>query len=271
MSNPASILSAASPLVPLSPQRGEASRARGDAEASANPQIARAGSTTPHPVKGRERSESRARSRWVSLAFVPLAAACLLAALKLPLWHLRMEAPQYRDQEALKVNVFAGSMNGDLGEITVLNQYIGVHVPEVLPQSQWLPIALIISAALGVVASLLPFALRRRALLVTSIALASAIGVAVFQAKQQMHDIGHKRDAHTKLARVQDFDPPFLGTAKIAQFTVSSWLGSGAYLLGAAIVLQLSAAVVSRRTCGASCCCKKSRPLVSPKTLEALV
>jgi hypothetical protein len=212
---------------------------------------------------------SKTQRTVLAITLAVVAAGSLLAATKLPLWHLRMEAPQYRDQEALKVNVFAGAMNGDLREITVLNQYIGVHIPEVLPQSKWLPTALVIGAGLGIAASLLPFVVRRGALLVTSIALASAIGIAVFQAKQQMHDIGHKRDAHTKLARVQNFDPPFLGTAKIAQFTVSSWLGSGAYLLGAAIALQLGGAFVSR-TCGADCCCKKSRPLVSPKTTEAL-
>src|ERR1051325_6539223 len=93
----------------------------------------------------------------IALALAITAAACLAGAVKLPIWHLRMEAPQYRDREALRVNVFAGSMNGDLREITVLNQYIGVHIPSVLPQSKWLPTALIMGAALGVFASLLPF------------------------------------------------------------------------------------------------------------------
>ncbi len=213
---------------------------------------------------------SNSRRTILVISFAVVAAACLFGATKLPLWHLRMEAPQYRDEEALKVNVFAGSMNGDLREITVLNQYIGVHIPEVLPQSKWLPTALLLGAALGVLASLLPFLVRRGALLITSIALASAIGVAVFQAKQQMYDIGHKRDAHTKLARVQDFTPPFLGTAKVAQFTITASFGSGAYLLGAAIALQLGGAFVRRRSCSANCCCKKSQPTISPQTSEAL-
>jgi hypothetical protein len=191
---------------------------------------------------------NKIRSTIIALGLTVVAAGLLVASVKLPLWHLRMEAPQYRDEEALRVNVFAGSMDGDLGEITVLNQYIGVHIPAVLPQSKWLPTALLIGAAAGVLAGLLPGILRHRALGFTAFALVAAVGFAVFQAKQQMYDIGHKRDAHTKLARVQDFTPPFLGTAKIAQFTVTSWFGPGAYLLGAAIVLQIGAAVVSRRT-----------------------
>ena len=190
-------------------------------------------------------------SIWLAVA----AAGLLAASLKLPLWHLRMEAPQYRDEEALRVHVFAGSMRGDLREITVLNQYVGVHIPEGLPQSKWLPTALVSVALLGVFASVLPRVVRRGALLITCIVLAAAVGLAVVQAKQQMHDIGHKRDAHTKLARVQNFDPPFLGTAKIAQFTVTSWLGAGAYLIGGAFSLQLVAAIISRPRCPAGCRC----------------
>jgi hypothetical protein len=181
----------------------------------------------------------------LSAALALLAAASLLGAVKLPLWHLRMEAPQYKDQEALRVNVFAGSMSGDLREITVLNQYIGVHIPAVLPQASWLPQTLLAVAVLGLIAAVLPLRIRRESLIVVSMALATAVGFAVFQARQQMWDIGHKRDAHTKLARVQDFTPPFLGTTKIAQFTVSSWFGPGAYLIGIAFALQIGAAVLN--------------------------
>src|ERR1051325_5264858 len=183
----------------------------------------------------------------IALALAITAAACLAGAVKLPIWHLRMEAPQYRDQEALRVNVFAGSMNGDLREITVLNQYIGVHIPTVLPQSRWLPAVLLAAGGLGILGSILPRLVRRPALALVSLALAGAVGFAVFQAKRQMYDIGHKRDAHTKLARVQDFSPPFLGTVRIAQFTVTSWFGIGAYLIGAALALQTGAAAVSHR------------------------
>jgi hypothetical protein len=190
---------------------------------------------------------SKSRRTFLAIACAFVAAALLAAAIKLPLWHLRMEAPQYRDKEALRVSVFAGSMKGDLREITVLNQYIGVHIPETLPQSKWLPTALGIGAVLGIVAASLPLRIRRVSLSIVSIALAGSIAFALIQAKQQMHDIGHKRDAHTKLARVHDFDSPFLGTAKIAQFTVTSWLGAGAYLLGGAIALQLAGAIASRR------------------------
>jgi hypothetical protein len=201
---------------------------------------------------------NRAARRYISALLAAGAAGLLLVSVRLPLWHLRMEAPQYRDAEALRVTVYPGAMRGDLREIVVLNQYIGVHIPETLPQNRWLPLALLSAAALGIGASLLPRLVRRPALAVVALGLAGSVTVAVFQARGQMHDIGHRRDAHTKLARVHDFDPPFLGTAKIAQFTVSASLGAGAYLIGAAFAAQAGASILARKCCG-HCGCGEKR------------
>jgi hypothetical protein len=71
--------------------------------------------------------------------------------------------------------------------------------------------------------------------------------VAAVQAQFQIHDIGHKRDQKTILVGIHDFTPPFLGTSKIAQFTVTSKFGAGAWLIGSALVLQLAAAGICRR------------------------
>jgi len=171
----------------------------------------------------------------------------LLVSLKLPLWQMRLEAPQYRDREALQVAVHPNSLRGDLRELSVLDQYIGVHVPPTLPQFKWLPGLLIAGAVFGFAAGLLRVPVRRRALLLVSCALAAALALAAVQAMFQMHDIGHKRDQKTVLAGVKDFTPPFLGTNKIAQFTVSSRLGLGAWLVGGALTLQLGAAWLSRQ------------------------
>lgn len=155
---------------------------------------------------------------------------------------MRMEAPQYRDEEALKIAVHPNAFRGAMRELTVLEQYIGVHIPPTLPQFKWLPGALIAGAFLGLVSVLLPLAIRRRALIVVVLALIAALGGSAIQAMAQMHDIGHNRDQHTILVGVKDFTPPFLGTTKIAQFEVSSRFGLGGWLIGAALALQLGAA-----------------------------
>src|SRR5262245_56704392 len=87
-------------------------------------------------------------------ALAATAAVLLLAGLRLPLWHMKLEAPQYRDREALKIAVFPNRYGGDMREIGVLNQYIGVHVPAKLPQFGWLPFLVAGGAALGLAASL---------------------------------------------------------------------------------------------------------------------
>jgi len=174
-----------------------------------------------------------------------LASVLLLVSLKLPLWQMRLEAPQYRDQEALHIAVHPNSLRGDLGELSVLDRYIGVHIPPTLPQFKWLPVLLISGAVLGFVASLLRFPARRRALTFVSCAMAAGLALAAVQAMFQIRDIGHRRDQKTVLAGVKDFTPPFLGTSKIAQFTVSSRFGFGSWLIGGAMILQLGAACVT--------------------------
>jgi len=180
--------------------------------------------------------------RWLGIVLVLAAAALLLAALKLPLWQMRMEAPQYRGDEALRVIIYPNVMRGDLRELTVLNHYIGVHVPETLPQFRWLPLTLLAAAVAGALALFLPAPARRWAKVGIPVALTLALLSATVQAQLQMREIGHKRDPKAALTGVKDFTPPLLGTRKIAQFEVSSRLGLGGYFAGAAIVLFLAAA-----------------------------
>ncbi len=183
--------------------------------------------------------------------FLSLAAgALLLASLKLPLWRMRMESPQYRDQEALRVAVYPHAMRGDLGEIKVLNQYIGVSIPDRLPQTRWLPTVLIGGALLGLAAVALPMAFRRRALLTVAVLIALAMLASAGTAQWQMYRIGHDRNHHAALRGVKDFTPPLLGTEKIENFTVSAWLGAGSYLIVAAIALEIGGAFVA---CGKRC------------------
>jgi hypothetical protein len=184
----------------------------------------------------------------LSIGISVVAAVLLAVSLTQPLWQMRMEAPQYRDEEALEVRVYPGAMRGDLQEIAVLNRYIGVHVPGELPQFRWLPKVLAMTAGLGLVIALLPLRKRVSALLTPPAVCAALLLVAAIQAQAQMHDIGHRRDARATLVGVKDFTPPFLGRTRIAQFDVRSGLGVGGYLVIAALALQVSAAWLVHRS-----------------------
>jgi copper chaperone NosL len=206
--------------------------------------------------------------RSLPILMAGVAALLLLASLQLPLWHMRLEAPQYREEEALKIAVFPNRYGGDMREISVLNQYIGVHVPRTLPQFGWLPFLLAGGAALGLAASLLSVRFRRGALGLACAVLAAGLVAAALQAKLQMHDIGHKRDQRTVLAGMHDFTPPFLGTSRIAQFTVTSRFGLGAWLIGAAMTLQIGAAWASRATSSSSVCSSSAPKPFCKETVE---
>lgn len=208
--------------------------------------------------------------RIASFALVIIAAALLLISLKLPLWQMRLEAPQYRAEEALRIAVHPNALRGDIKELSVLDRYIGVHIPPTLPQFKWLPGTLITGAILGLIAVLLPLVIRRRALIAVVIALTAGLAVAAVQAMIQMHDIGHNRDQHTVLVGVKDFTPPFLGRTKIAQFEVSSRFGWGAWLIGAALTLQLGAAWSSKQREPQSSESLHSKSQMNPHTTVAI-
>lgn len=205
-----------------------------------------AGSVSSDRAGGPARSS--VLSRAISLSLALSASVLLLFSLNLPLWQMRLEAPQYRGAEALHIAVHPNALRGDLRELSVLNQYIGVHVPPTLPQFKWLPAALIAGAILAICAALMPVRVRRWSQIVSALALITALVIAAVQAKSQIYDIGHNRDQHTPLAGVQDFTPPFLGTSKIAQFEASSRFGLGAWLIGGALALQFGAAWLSRNS-----------------------
>jgi copper chaperone NosL len=175
------------------------------------------------------------------------AGALFVISLKLPVWHLKMEAPQYQDNEALRVRVYPGSMQGDLREITVLNKYIGVRIPEQLPELRWLPVALVSAAVLGVGALVLRGAARCRGCYAVAALLSLTLLVSAAMAQWQMHRIGHQRDPHAALKGVQNFTPPILGSVKVANFTITTGLGTGAFLIGAGILLEIGAGMLVRR------------------------
>jgi hypothetical protein len=198
------------------------------------------------------------------------AAGLFVGSLKLPVWHLKMESPQYQGNEALKVRVYPGSMQGDLREITVLNKYIGVRIPEKLPELRWLPLALLAGAALGLGALALPRARRTWVLFGTAALVSVVMLTSAGMAQAQMHRIGHDRNPHAALTGVPDFTPPILGRVKVANFEITTSLGSGAWLIAAGIVLQIGAGLLIRRSERVHCEPTRARPSQVPVHSEAV-
>lgn len=163
-------------------------------------------------------------------------AVLLTLALLSPLWTTRMEAPQYRGEEALRVQVYAGRISGDVEEIETLNQYVGVRLPLDTPEleaSPWVIGVLLLLALAGVLSR--PRA-RRAVAGVLLVSMCLAVAAAGASLQYRLYRMGHVR-GDSILEGVPDFTPPLLGTAKIANFTVHMSLGLGGWAYLAALVL----------------------------------
>jgi hypothetical protein len=163
-------------------------------------------------------------------------AVLLAVALRGPLWFTRMESPQYRGEEALEVIVYAGQMRGDLREIKTLNKYIGVRMPENIPELGAAPWTIGSLFLLALLALFLPAARRRKAALALFVLMLLVLITGTGLLERRLKEFGHDR-THSIIARVPDFSPPLLGTAKIANFTVHAGPGYGAWAFGAALLL----------------------------------
>lgn len=159
-----------------------------------------------------------------------LAAAVILIALALllPLWSTRMEAPQYQDDEILEIQVSAGRVSGDVAEINLLNQYVGVHLPLDTPELKASPWVLSTVLMLGVLAFFQPATSRRRGALILCLVMAGVLVGGAGLLQYRLYQMGHDR-TESIMARVPDFTPPVLGSKKIANFQVSMRLGPGGW------------------------------------------
>jgi copper chaperone NosL len=186
----------------------------------------------------------------ISSVLLAFASAFLLFALPLPLWHIRLLAPQY--PEGLGMDIHArtvvGAKEHDLENINELNHYIGMKViePEKIADLRVIPWLI---AGLGLLGFVVAIA-RKRALLIgwlMGFGILGAIGLWDFWHWE--YSYGHDLDYAHAIIKVpgMTYEPPLVGTKQLLNFTASSWPAAGAVLLGVAFVLGVMAIVVGGR------------------------
>ena len=177
-------------------------------------------------------------------ALLAILVAPLVLAVMLPLWHIRLQAPQYPD--GLSVDIYAhtitsGHEDRDLREINILNHYVGMKKIEraAFADLDWLPfgfgalaILLLRVAAIGDVRALLDLVV-----MVGYFALFSA-GRFVYKLWVYGHELSP--DAPVKVA---PFMPPVLGSKQIGNFTSHAEPGWGTYAFAAFAVGVLGVAL----------------------------
>lgn len=164
------------------------------------------------------------------------AAVLTAASLALPLWGVRMTAPQYPD-EALMLHIDRHGIGGDVQEVETLQRYIGVHFPASLPELEWLHVPVLGLTLLLLVGAAVGGGAGRalRIVTVTLFIVFLAGSAAVVQAR--LYEVGHDRDPTAPIKAVKSFTPPLVGPAKVGNFTVWSFPHAGAWMLVAAAVL----------------------------------
>jgi hypothetical protein len=176
------------------------------------------------------------------------AAAALLAALFLPLWEIRLVAPQY--QEGLSLHIFAyklvaGNGGQDLNEINNLNHYIGMRpiVAADFIEMRWVPFALggfillaLRAAAIGTLSSLVD--------LLVLYAYFTAFSLGSFY--YRLYTYGHQLDSRAPM-RIVPFTPVLIGRQQIANFQQSSLPEAGSLFLLLFLLLLVGALWISRK------------------------
>lgn len=170
------------------------------------------------------------------------AAALTAASLLLPIWGVRMTAPQYPD-EALELRIDRHGIGGDVQEVETLQQYIGVRFPSEMPELDWLPVVVLALTVLLLAGAAAGGGMAARALRILTVAafIVFLAGSAALVQKR-LYDVGHDRDPNAPIKAVKSFTPPIVGPAQVGNFTVWSFPHAGALSLLAAGLLAGAAA-----------------------------
>jgi copper chaperone NosL len=188
-------------------------------------------------------SNFRPRARLLLLA----AALLLIPAWSMPLWSIRIVAPQYNDGLGMYIGArdIVGHTQHDIQNINILNHYIGMKpiIPAEVTPLEIMPYALLFLMGTAVLAMLV----ARRWAVVGWLTAFAIIGVAgLYEFYSWNYDYGHNLspDAPIKVPGMT-YTPPLIGTKTLLTIRASSWPYWGtafvtlSFLAGAAALVTL--------------------------------
>jgi len=161
----------------------------------------------------------------------------------LPIWAMKLWAPQYR--EGLTLTIYSNAIRGDLQSINTLNHYVGMkHItPEDFREFTYLPQALTLFGVAALVAALVN---RRWVAILGWILFTVFSAYMFFDYAHWLYDYGHNLDPRAPI-KLPLFTPPLIGFKQMANFKVLSIPMPGTLLLGIAWLLGPIAIVLEMR------------------------
>jgi copper chaperone NosL len=163
----------------------------------------------------------------LALALVALA---LVPAIFLPVWEITLEAPQY--PQGLTMQIYAHELKGDIGEINILNHYIGMHEirADEFREFIFIPFFILRFAGFAVLAMLVA---RMPIAAIGYLDYAIFGAVMLYDFQNWLTNYGTDLDPAAPLS-MEPFSPSILGTTEIGQFAVRAMPGTGGWLMLAA-------------------------------------
>jgi len=173
------------------------------------------------------RSSARVASSLVAIGLLAL-------AYFLPLWGMRLDAPQY--PASLRLRAYGNRIEGDLREINIINHYIGMEPIDTVPAPEMGLFAYSL-LGLGFLCALAPLHRRLRQLAILAIVVTAVVILGDLQL--WLRDFGQNLKPAAPI-RVEPFTPFAIGVSKIGNFRTTAMVSWGYFcLLGAALALYL--------------------------------
>jgi len=174
---------------------------------------------------------------------VLVAALLIIPAMFLPIWKIKLVAPQY--PQGITMSIYANKLteyNPDTGLTTntpkiinALNHYIGMHEikPDEFKEFNWLPLAIIASSALALLSALV----GRWHFATIGWILFILFGVFMIgDFYRWLYEYGHNLNPQAAI-KVDPFTPQIIGVKQLANFKIISLPAFGAILMGFAAIL----------------------------------
>jgi copper chaperone NosL len=178
-----------------------------------------------------------------SRLLLALAAVLLVPVYWLPLWSIRIVAPQYREGLGMYIGLrdIWGHTEHDIQNINILNHYIGMKPidPVVVDVLRIMPWAVALLIGMAVAAALI----GRRGVVWGWLATFTVLGTAgLVEFWRWNHDYGHNLDpmAPIKIPGMS-YQPPMIGIKQLLNMTTSSWPSWGTLLVAAAFAAGIAA------------------------------
>jgi len=183
----------------------------------------------------------------LSRLLVGAAALLLLLLYVLPLWHVRLVAPQYPEGLGMHIHIASvqGATETDLTNINNLNHYIGMKpIQEAdFMEMRWMPFVF----GLIILMTLRSIVFGEMSNVVDLFAVYSYFGAfSIASFWYRLYEYGHKLDPRAPM-HIKPFTPRLIGVEQIANFREASYPMAGAYLLCLSVLLIVLAGWFSRK------------------------